>query len=100
MPAWKSALRSRCRRCKPQPAASKLKVAHRTRKRDYLTAVSRTKEYIAAGDIFQAVMSQRFDIVPGADAFQIYRALRIVNPSPYMYFLRFATGGTARRGSS
>ncbi|MGB6687532.1 MAG: anthranilate synthase component I [Terracidiphilus sp.] len=75
---------------KSRPATGKLKVTHRTRKRDYLNAVERTKEYIAAGDVFQAVISQRFDMEPGADAFQIYRALRTVNPSPYMYFLRFA----------
>ncbi len=71
-------------------AQGKLKIAHRTRKRDYLRAVERTKEYIAAGDAFQVVISQRFDVEPGADAFQVYRALRTVNPSPYMYFLRFA----------
>ena len=70
-------------------ATGKLKVAHRTRKKDYIKAVERTKEYIAAGDVFQAVLSQRFDIKPEADAFQVYRALRTVNPSPYMYFLRF-----------
>jgi anthranilate synthase component 1 len=69
---------------------AKLNVKHRTRKQDYLAAVARTKEYIAAGDIFQAVLSQRFDVEPGADAFQVYRALRTVNPSPYMFFLRFA----------
>jgi anthranilate synthase component 1 len=51
--------------------------------------VERVKEYIASGDVFQCVLSQRFDCVPGVDAFEIYRALRIVNPSPYMYFLRF-----------
>jgi anthranilate synthase component 1 len=71
----------------------KLKIAHRTRKRDYLAAVERTREYIAAGDVFQAVVSQRFDIEPGVDTFQVYRALRTVNPSPYMYFLRFAGDG-------
>jgi anthranilate synthase component 1 len=71
----------------------KLKVTHRTRKRDYLTAVERTREYIAAGDVFQAVISQRFDVEPGVDTFQVYRALRTVNPSPYMYFLRFAADG-------
>jgi anthranilate synthase component 1 len=54
-----------------------------------LNSVRKTKEYIAAGDIFQCVLSQRFDCVPGVDAFEIYRALRIVNPSPYMYYLRF-----------
>jgi anthranilate synthase component 1 len=53
----------------------------------------RTKEYIAAGDVFQAVLSQRFDVEPEADSFQVYRALRTVNPSPYMFFLRFAPEG-------
>ena len=79
----------------------KLKVEHRTRKRDYMAAVERTREYIAAGDVFQAVISQRFDVDPGVDTFQVYRALRTVNPSPYMYFLRLATdgplGGTAKK---
>jgi len=72
---------------------AKLKVKHRTRKQDYLAAVARTKEYIAAGDIFQAVLSQRFDVEPEADSFQVYRSLRTVNPSPYMFFLRFAPEG-------
>jgi anthranilate synthase component 1 len=74
-------------------AKGKLKVKHRTAKREFLAAVDRTKEYIAAGDIFQAVLSQRFDVEPEADSFQVYRALRTVNPSPYMYFLRFAPEG-------
>jgi anthranilate synthase component 1 len=68
----------------------KLKVQFRTSKKDFLAAVSRVKEYISAGDIFQAVLSQRFDMEPEADSFQVYRALRTVNPSPYMFFLRFA----------
>jgi anthranilate synthase component I len=72
---------------------AKLKVKHRTSKKDFLAAVNRTKEYIAAGDIFQAVLSQRFDVEPQADSFQVYRALRTVNPSPYMYFLRFSPEG-------
>jgi anthranilate synthase component 1 len=72
----------------------KLKLTARTRKKDFLAAVDRTKEYIAAGDIFQAVLSQRFDVEPGVDPFSIYRALRIVNPSPYMYFLRFTANGS------
>src|ERR1019366_9267060 len=71
----------------------KLKVKYRTSKKDYLAGVARTKEYIAAGDIFQAVLSQRFDVEPGTDSFQVYRALRTVNPSPYMFFLRFAPDG-------
>ncbi len=70
--------------------AAKLKVKHRTAKKDFLAAVERTKEYIAAGDVFQAVISQRFDVEPEVDSFQVYRALRMVNPSPYMFFLRFA----------
>jgi anthranilate synthase component 1 len=71
----------------------KLKVNYRTRRKDFLAAVERTKEYIAAGDVFQAVLSQRFDMEPGLDSFQVYRALRTVNPSPYMYFLRFTPEG-------
>ena len=70
-----------------------LKVEHRTRKRDFLAAVARTKEYIAAGDVFQTVLSQRFDVQPDMDTFQVYRSLRTVNPSPYMYFLRFTPEG-------
>ncbi len=77
----------------PARGGSKLKVEHRTRKKDFLAAVERTKEYIAAGDVFQTVLSQRFDVEPGTDAFQVYRALRAVNPSPYMYFLRFTPEG-------
>jgi anthranilate synthase component 1 len=71
-------------------AKGKLRVTHRTRKADFLAAVERTKQYITAGDVFQTVLSQRFDVEPGADTFQVYRSLRTVNPSPYMYFLRFA----------
>ncbi len=71
----------------------KLKVSARTPKAAFLRAVEKTKEYIAAGDVFQCVLSQRFDCVPGVDAFEVYRALRIVNPSPYMYFLRFGMEG-------
>ena len=57
-------------------------------KQDYLAAVARSKEYIAAGDIFQVVLAQRFEVDLPTTPFEIYRALRIVNPSPYMYFLK------------
>jgi len=81
----------------PKPAKKKalgkLKLTARTPKAAYLKAVVRAKEYIASGDVFQCVLSQRFDCVPGVDAFEVYRALRIVNPSPYMYFLRFGMAG-------
>jgi anthranilate synthase component 1 len=82
----------------------KLKVTHRSTKKQFLATVERTKEYIAAGDIFQAVLSQRFDVEPGVDSFQVYRALRTVNPSPYMFFLRFTPegplGGSIRKSKS
>ena len=54
----------------------------------YQQAVEVAKEYILAGDIFQVVLSQRYDIDLEADPFDFYRVLRQVNPSPYMYFLR------------
>ena len=78
----------------PAAKASKpVEVKSRTRKKDYLAAVERAKEYIGAGDIFQAVISQRLDVDTGLDSFQVYRSLRTVNPSPYMYFLRFTPEG-------
>jgi anthranilate synthase component I len=70
-----------------------IKVNRRTSKNDYCAAVDRIKQYIAAGDIFQAVLSQRLDVSTGMDSFQVYRSLRTVNPSPYMYFLRFTPDG-------
>ena len=76
-------------KAKKKKAAGKLKLVHRTPKAQFLRGVEKTKEYIAAGDVFQCVLSQRFDCVPGVEAFDVYRALRIVNPSPYMFFLRF-----------
>ena len=54
----------------------------------FLEMVKTAKEYIAAGDIYQVVLSQRFEADITADPFTVYRALRHVNPSPYMYFLR------------
>ena len=60
-----------------------------TGREEYEAKVRRAQEYIAAGDIFQMVPSQRVDRPSGADPFTIYRALRTVNPSPYMYFLQF-----------
>ncbi len=71
---------------------SKLAVRARTTKPKFLESVRRAKEYIAAGDIFQVVLSQRWDFEPGVAPLDLYRALRTVNPSPYMYFLRFGGG--------
>jgi anthranilate synthase component I len=56
--------------------------------RDYYgSMLDRAKEYIAAGDIFQVVLSQRLEVPTFADPFTIYRALRTINPSPYMFYL-------------
>ena len=55
---------------------------------EYCAAVETAREYILAGDIFQVVLSQRFDLDLDAEAFDLYRVLRQVNPSLYMYFLR------------
>jgi anthranilate synthase component I len=60
----------------------------------YGRAVEVAREHILAGDIFQVVLAQRFDFELGCDPFDVYRVLRQVNPSPYMYFLRGADGIT------
>jgi len=74
----------------PVPATSteELVVRSNFEKNDYLNAVTKAKEYIAAGDIFQVVLAQRFEVDLKTSPFEVYRALRIVNPSPYMYFLK------------
>ena len=57
---------------------------------EWATAVDAAKEHILDGDIFQVVLAQRFDLLEPVDPFSVYRVLRLVNPSPYMYFLRHA----------
>jgi anthranilate synthase component 1 len=74
---------------KSKKLTGKLRLQPQTRKSTFLKSVEKAKDYIAAGDVFQVVLSQRLDLEPGVDPFSVYRALRIVNPSPYMYFLRF-----------
>jgi anthranilate synthase component 1 len=64
----------------------------------YTAAVRRAKEYIAAGDAYQIVVSRRLDCALPADPFTIYRALRTINPSPYLFLLRL--GKTTIVGSS
>ncbi len=78
--------------------AGKLKVRAGTKRESFLRSVERCKEYIAAGDIFQVVLSQRLDFTPEVAPFDLYRSLRQVNPSPYLYFLRM--GDTHILGSS
>jgi anthranilate synthase component 1 len=72
------------KRRKPRP----FKVTSNFSRAKFLKAVEKSKEYIRAGDIFQVAISQRFAAKTDADPFEIYRSLRVVNPSPYMYFLK------------
>lgn len=67
-------------------------------KEQFEHAVLKCKEYIRAGDIIQAVLSQRFERESDIDPFNIYRALRVINPSPYMYYIN--TGNARIVGSS
>jgi anthranilate synthase component 1 len=62
----------------------------RTEAADHMAKVDVVKEHIRAGDAFQVVLSQRFEIETDVDALDVYRVLRATNPSPYMYLLRFA----------
>jgi anthranilate synthase component 1 len=64
----------------------------------FTAAVAKSKDYIAAGDVFQVVLSQRLSVPFKARPVDVYRALRALNPSPYMYFLD--VGGTQVVGSS
>ena len=68
------------------------------KKEEFLSAVERSKEYVMAGDIVQVVLSQRFERASQVDPFTVYRALRVINPSPYMYYLD--TGDAQLVGSS
>jgi anthranilate synthase component I len=82
----------------PKPKAGKVKVAVSVSKRHFISTVEKIKQYIMAGDVFQAVPSLRLELEPGVEPLNVYRALRRVNPSPYMYFLRM--GETTVLGSS
>ena len=86
---------------KPPSPGAKLPdgaVRRGTSAEQYRQAVEVAKEYIRAGDAFQIVLSQRFDLELGCDPFDVYRVLRQVNPSPYMFFLR--QGGVSVVGAS
>jgi anthranilate synthase component I len=76
------------RREPPSSRRSKLKVTSNFRQAQYLDAVRKCKNYIRAGDIFQVVLSQRFSATTKAEPFEIYRELRALNPSPYLFFLQ------------
>lgn len=72
-----------------QPANPAPELQSNFTKDAYEAVVQRAKTYIAAGDIIQVVPSQRLSRPVSVDAFDVYRALRVVNPSPYMYYLKF-----------
>ncbi|HET7899979.1 MAG TPA: anthranilate synthase component I [Candidatus Nanopelagicales bacterium] len=67
---------------------AQIEIVSRTPRADFLAGVEASKEYIRAGDAFQIVLSQRFSAPCPASALDVYRVLRVTNPSPYMYLLR------------
>jgi anthranilate synthase component 1 len=73
----------------PPPGLEKAEAARTMSSEQYMACIDAAKEYIRAGDIFQVVLSQRYDLTLGAEPYDVYRALRLLNPSPYLYFLRF-----------
>ncbi|TAK71201.1 MAG: anthranilate synthase component I [Actinomycetota bacterium] len=107
--AWRDAVArlDRMQRDLAQPAGSTVAaydpdaaadVTARTERAAYLAGVERSREYIRAGDAFQIVLSQRFEAPCPASALDVYRILRVTNPSPYMYLLRIPVAGTAADG--
>lgn len=71
-----------------QNLEGEIKYSSNTEKENFKKAVNKCKEYIREGDIFQVVLAQRLEIELDVSAFDVYRALRTVNPSPYMYYLK------------
>ncbi|MEW6774988.1 MAG: anthranilate synthase component I [Bdellovibrionota bacterium] len=82
----------------PAPPAGPLVVDSNLSREEFEQMVRRSKEYVQAGDIIQAVLSQRFSCAEKIPPFDLYRALRVLNPSPYLFFLRM--GETTLAGSS
>lgn len=76
--------------------ATEPELAFRTPKADFLEGVVAAKEAIRDGEVFQIVLSQRLDLDCAADPLEVYRVLRTINPSPYMYYLNLADSGGMR----
>ncbi len=91
-------LRRPLRRARPKQRRKPITFTPNMSRADFEKMVTRTKEYIRAGDIIQAVLSQRWETRIQTAPLEIYRALRVINPSPYMYYLRVA--GVELVGSS
>jgi anthranilate synthase component 1 len=83
---------------KAKPQSGPLRIEPNMTKAQFAGAVRKAKSYIRAGDAFQIVASQRFSAKTSAEPFEIYRALRVINPSPYLYFLKI--GDVSVAGSS
>ena len=83
---------------RPAKATGEVELRSNYTRDEFEAHVRTAKEYIAAGEIYQVVLSQRFEATVGVEPFTVYRALRYVNPSPYMYFIRM--GGVSVVGSS
>ena len=90
--------RGRCRRCRPSRSSAGSTTRRSPSQADYERGVERCKEHIRAGDAFQIVLSQRAERRTGASALSIYRSLRRVNPSPYLFLLEL--DGVSLVGSS
>ena len=85
----RAALRGPVPATRSTPAAQPLEWTSNMSREQFEANVARIVEYVHAGDAFQVVPSQRFSAPAPADAFSIYRGLRVINPSPYMYYLEF-----------
>jgi len=94
----RSALASDLAATPPREEPVDLEVKYPTSRERYMAMVERAKEYILDGDAFQIVLSQRAEVDADVDGVALYRALKEINPSPYMYFLEY--GDTAIVGSS
>lgn len=73
------------------PVTDCVEATHRTTKSDFLESIAKARTHIVDGDVFQVVISQRFDTPVTARPLDVYRMLRAVNPSPYMYLLSLET---------
>ncbi len=82
----------------PSKGDGRCRVTSNTKREEFLKSVRQAKEYILAGDVIQVVLSQRFETKISVDSFDIYRMLRVVNPSPYMYYM--VLNGVEIAGSS
>jgi len=82
----------------PNPRGTSIDLRPQTSREQFVRMVERAKEYIRSGDVFQVVLSQRFEFPLRVSPLTLYKSLRVTNPSPYMYFLRL--GGVDIAGSS